>query len=172
VVRLAWATSSETGNAGFEVQQRSPKGSFFPIGFVESRQTMLSEQTYQFDVNGLAPGRHAFRLEQIDVDGQSSNSPVVEIATSVPGRYYMEPAYPNPFNPTTTFRFAVSADQHVRIELLDVAGRVVRVMFEGIVPADEIQTQRIDAGGLPGGFWLLRLAGEKFTTSQRLVLVP
>jgi hypothetical protein len=145
---------------------------FNPISFVEGGVSTSVEQHYHFVVNGLAPGRHGFRLRQFDADGQSSESPVVEVDTSVPGRYYMEPAYPNPFNPTTTLRFAVSADQIVRIELMDMLGRVDRVVFEGVVAADKIRVVRIDASGLIAGLWLLRLSGETFVASPRLVLIP
>ena len=65
-------------------------------------------------MNDLDPGSHRFRLKQIDFDGAFEYSSVVEAAVTVPDRFLIEPAYPNPFNPTTTLRFAVAAELRVR----------------------------------------------------------
>ena len=40
--------------------------------------------------------------------------------------------YPNPFNPTTTIRFGVPVTSDVRIEIFNVLGEKVGMLYEGI----------------------------------------
>jgi flagellar hook assembly protein FlgD len=42
---------------------------------------------------------------------------------------------PNPFNPRTVIRFDLGRESRVRLEVFDVAGRLVRVLQDGRLPA-------------------------------------
>lgn len=48
-------------------------------------------------------------------------------------------AYPNPFNPTTTFHFSVPTDTHVRIDIYNVQGQRVRNLINGMKTAGNHQ---------------------------------
>ena len=88
-----------------------------------------------------------------------------------PGTHLLEAAYPNPFNPEATFRFAAYERQRVRADLVDVLGRVVATLFEGEVPAGQVQTVRIDGAGLPSGTYAVRLTGETFSDALTVTLL-
>ena len=88
-----------------------------------------------------------------------------------PGTHLLEAAYPNPFNPEATFRFAAYEQQSVRADLIDVLGRVVARLFEGEVPAGQVQTVRIDGAGLPSGTYAIRLTGETFSDALTVTLL-
>ncbi|MCH8031468.1 MAG: FG-GAP repeat protein [Bacteroidetes bacterium] len=88
-----------------------------------------------------------------------------------PGTHVLEAAYPNPFNPEATFRFAVNTQQHVRADLVDVSGRVVATLFEGNVAVGETQTVRIDGAGLPSGIYVVRLTGKTFSDALTVTLL-
>ena len=47
----------------------------------------------------------------------------------VPEGYVLEGNYPNPFNPTTTFRFTLPERQRVTVRIYDVMGRVVQTLL-------------------------------------------
>jgi len=51
-----------------------------------------------------------------------------ETIPDVPLVFSVDPNYPNPFNPTTTIRFALPKRSDVTIRIFDVAGRVVRTL--------------------------------------------
>lgn len=87
------------------------------------------------------------------------------------GTRLLEAVYLNPFNPEATFRFAVNAQQKVRAHLVDVLGRVVATLFEGNVPAGEMQTIRIDGAGSPSGIYVVRLVGKTFNDAHRVTLM-
>ena len=91
--------------------------------------------------------------------------------TGTPGTHVLEAAYPNPFNPEASFRFAAYEQQRVRADLIDVLGCVVATLFEGDVAAGQMQTVRIDGSGLPSGTYAIRLTGETFSDAQTVTLL-
>ena len=97
--------------------------------------------------------------------------PIESAPADRPGTHLLEAAYPNPFNPEATFRFAAFERQWVRADLVDVLGRVVATLFEGEVAAGQMQTVRIDGAGLPSGTYAVRLTGETFNDAQTVTLL-
>jgi flagellar hook assembly protein FlgD len=76
---------------------------------------------------------------------------------------------PNPFNPRTTIRFDLPAAGTVRLAIYDVAGRLVKVLVEGEIPAgshEAVWDGRDSAGrGMASGGYFARLqAGGKVET--------
>ncbi|HEX5132530.1 MAG TPA: FlgD immunoglobulin-like domain containing protein, partial [Candidatus Krumholzibacteria bacterium] len=76
------------------------------------------------------------------------------------------PAYPNPFNPATTIRYALASRQHVRIDIFSVTGARVATLVDEPRPGG---VQRVtwdgrDARGVPAasGVYLIRM-----TTAER-----
>ena len=175
-VLLRWQTASETNNAGFSVEARrtgidADAAPWSPLAFVDGHGTTAEPQRYAHRAEGLAPGRYRFRLKQIDFDGAFAYGPEVEVELALPGGFALSDAYPNPFNPQTTFTLAVAQAQRVRVEVYDVLGRRLRVLLDAALPAGEATRLVFDATGLPSGVYLLRTAGETFHASRRVTLV-
>lgn len=86
------------------------------------------------------------------------------------GAFELEPAYPNPFAGSTTLRFTTVEQGAVRLDVFDIVGRRVATLVDGpLAPATHTVT--LDARGLAGGTYVVRLqAGDRVTT-QKLVLV-
>ncbi len=77
--------------------------------------------------------------------------------------------HPNPARSEATVSFEVAEAGPVRVEVLDVLGRRVAALTDGIVAAGE-HTARWEAGALPSGLYLVRLtAGDQIQT-RRLTL--
>lgn len=89
-------------------------------------------QYYQFLTEKLAPGRHQFRLKQIDLDGSFTFSDALEVNVTIPGTFELSELFPNPFNPATSFTLAVVQEQPVQIEVIVARGRSVRTLFDGL----------------------------------------
>jgi hypothetical protein len=170
-VILVWSTLSETNNAGFSIEREIGRGQFSQVGFVEGHGTTDEIEEYTFSVGESDPGVHRFRLKQIDFDGTFEYSAVVEAAVTVPDRFLIESAYPNPFNPSTTLRFAVASEQMVKVRLVNSAGQSVQSLYSGTVAANQMQTLRINAEALPSGTYLVRFeGGNGFEATERIVL--
>ena len=71
---LAWETSYERNNAGFEVQHRAEGADWQPAGWRPASATGEEGARYDFRVPGLSAGEHFFRLRQTDFDGETTLS--------------------------------------------------------------------------------------------------
>ena len=170
-VVLEWTTLSEDDNAGFAVEYAWNGADFVEAGFVDGHGTTTVRQDYRFVFAALSPGLYSFRLKQIDFDGAFSYSPVIEQRVDLPGDFLLEPAYPNPFNPSTNIRFTVRERGDVQVVLYDLTGRLLRTLHTGLVQAGETQTLRVDAAGLPSGTYVVRLEGSSFVGIQKITLI-
>ena len=171
---LRWETASETNNAGFYVEHRfetDPEGAFETMGFVEGNGTTILARRYSYRVENLQPGSHIFRLKQVDFDGTFEYHPSVEVVVELPELIYIEPVYPNPFNPEATLHFAVRQRQEVRVELFDLLGHRVQEMYRGIPEVGVTQTVRIDGSLLRSGTYVVRVLGVGISESQIVTLI-
>lgn len=169
-VSLRWATASETNNAGFEVQMDAGSG-YQALAFVDGHGTTTEAHTYSYAVRGLDPGTYQFRLKQIDYDGVFEYHGDLEVAVETPDRYVLMPAYPNPFNPEATVRFAVRDSAPVTLTLHDALGRQVSTLYNGTPEVNQTLSVQIDGKDLPSGLYLVRLTGRDFSASQPVTLL-
>ncbi len=172
-VLLRWQTASETNNAGFEVHQMLPgdTGAFTLLGFVEGHGTTTEARAYAFRTKGLAPGTYRFRLKQLDFDGASEYSDLVEVEVGVPGTFALSPVYPNPFNPKARFELAVAAAQEVHVAVYDVLGRQMASLFRGTMEANARHPFEVDGGAWPSGTYVIVAEGETFRTRRTVTLL-
>ncbi len=103
-----------------------------------------------------------------DVDLGTTAAPVAAArAPAVTG-------HPNPFNPRTELTFRVPQDGPVRLRIHDPAGRLVRTLVDGDLPAGEhtrMWRGRDDRGrGVASGTYLLRLETGAGTAVNKIVL--
>ncbi len=91
-----------------------------------------------------------------------------------PSRLALRGAVPNPFNPRTTIRFAVPAQQHARLDIHAVDGRLVRRLLDGRVAAGEHAVTwdgRDDAGReVASGVYFHRLASGGEVRAGKMIL--
>ncbi len=85
--------------------------------------------------------------------------------------FQLAPAAPNPFQTQTTFTLSVSTTQPVRIELFNLLGQRVRLVYEGVLSAGTPYVFQIEAGDLPNGLYLYRIQGSTFSVTRRLLLM-
>lgn len=94
-----------------------------------------------------------------------------DVTTEQPDEFVLSAAYPNPFNPQTSFSLRVEERQDVTVEVFNLLGRPVKVLFEGTMDADETRTFTFEAGDLPSGIYLYRVRGEDFTATRQMTLL-
>lgn len=87
----------------------------------------------------------------------------------VPTEFSLQPAYPNPFNPSTTIQYNVAEAGAVRIAVYDALGRQVTIL------ADDQHTPGhhevvFDAQGLASGVYLVRMEAGSTVQTQRITL--
>jgi hypothetical protein len=155
VSQLDWVTSEEFNNAYFEVQRSNDKGkTFFTIGRVDAKEKPTSVNPYQFFDYDARPGVNFYRLRQFDRDGRSQYSPVRTVTFSA-SKFSMK-AFPNPTNDILSV-YVSHADLGGKIELVDIAGRLVRTV--NFIDGDS--SHDLDVNGLtPGVYTLIVTSGQ------------
>ncbi len=68
-------------------------------------------------------------------DGCGGASDVPGGDGAVPAAFRVDQAFPNPFNPKTTIRFALPEANRTVVQIFDVKGRLVRTLLDGNLPA-------------------------------------
>jgi hypothetical protein len=84
-------------------------------------------------------------------------------------------ASPNPFNPRLTIQYSLPVGGSARLEVIDLMGRVVQVLFDEFRPAGEDQAvwNGLDRRGqaAASGVYLVRLVTNEGFTEQRVTLL-
>jgi len=164
-VALTWATATERGNRGFDVERSDNGISFEKIGFVPGRGTTSAPQPYTFDDPEAAQTRASvryYRLRQVDTDGSSSYSKTLPMVLSGASLGYL--LYPNPARHEVTLQMLHCDECSATVQITDAAGREV------------LRTETTDAAtpldlsGLPSGvYWVEIRAAEGGRWQTKLV---
>jgi hypothetical protein len=89
--------------------------------------------------------------------------------------FRVEPASPNPFNPLTRIRFTLPAAGRVNVCVYDLAGRLVRVLVDAVLPATTHVAQwngRDDADhAVSSGVYFYRVTAGTESYTGRMALV-
>jgi hypothetical protein len=79
-------------------------------------------------------------------------------------------AYPNPFNPSTTFSVPLVSDGHVRVTLYNSIGQEVATLADGEFDAG-VHEFRWDAGAMPAGVYFCRIAAAGVNETVKVQLL-
>ena len=94
---------------------------------------------------------------------------------ALPRALSLEQNAPNPFNPETNISFALPAAQLAKLEVYDVLGQRVAVVWEGALAPGHYQMRwngRDDQGRpAASGVYIYRLQGGTQILAKRMVLV-
>jgi len=99
----------------------------------------------------------------------------VQIQTR-PEAFALKDNYPNPFNPTTTIKYALPEAVDVKLEVFNVVGQVVRTLVDGHQNTGRyvVQWDASDDSGhsLSSGIYFYRLqAGDEFLEVKKMLLL-
>ncbi len=82
----------------------------------------------------------------------------------------LAPAYPNPFNSSTTIRFSVRGNQPARVAIYDIGGKLVQVLLNRQVSEGSHELQW-DATNSPTGIYWIRLTSGDFSATEKVLLL-
>ncbi len=119
-------------------------------------------------------------IQDITVDfsmEMSYNGPLAIAGEIVlqPDEFIIHRAYPNPFNPTTTLKYEMGSAGPVSIDVLDVSGRKIRSLYNGIQSPGQHEIRwdaRDDRGrSMSSGVYLFKVnVNGKQQTAKTLLL--
>jgi len=88
----------------------------------------------------------------------------------IPERYALHAAYPNPFNPITTFQYDIPEGGKVSLVVYDMLGREVTQLVNSYRDAG-YHSIKWDASNVASGIYMARLVTGNFTAVQKIALV-
>jgi hypothetical protein len=87
---------------------------------------------------------------------------------TVPDRFELYQNFPNPFNPSTTFRFYLPAEADLTITICDVAGAKTETLVEGRI-SQGLHEHRWTPRGLASGvYFCVMRAGSSVETRKMI----
>ena len=87
-----------------------------------------------------------------------------------PAGFAIGDAYPNPFNPVTSFEFNMPEDGFVQIAVFDINGRMVAELINDYKVAGTYPVSW-DANDHSSGVYMLHMISGKFSTIQKVMLI-
>ncbi|GJQ20388.1 MAG: hypothetical protein HBSIN02_07430 [Bacteroidia bacterium] len=151
-VELRWRTESEVANYGFEIERRCigkvencnkgneasthsivpsfPYSNWGTVGFMQGAGTTSLPREYSFTDKPGEPGRYAYRLKQIDLDGTFTWSREVIADSEIENDGDVVSCYPNPFNGIVMFSLRVMEPGRVTLKVYDVTGKSIATLLD------------------------------------------
>ncbi len=87
-----------------------------------------------------------------------------------PDRYWLEPNFPNPFNPVTTIRYSIPDEGLVSVSVFNLLGQEIRTLVNVVQGPGEYAI-RFDASDLPSGMYYYRLTSGGYTSVRKLLFL-
>lgn len=172
IVTLNWETATEVNNSGFSLERKAQSSEWKSIGFIPGYGTSAEKHNYSYADNVKISGKYTYRLKQIDQNGQYSYSKEVEVVVT-PSEFMLYNNYPNPFNPSTTISYNLSADAMVSLRVYNSIGELVTELFNGTQTAGFYELQfRSNSNGvnLASGIYLIELRANENVQRIKMML--
>jgi hypothetical protein len=154
--QLTWATASETNNNYFGVERSFDGKSFNPIGRVAGHGSTTISNNYTYTdtaVGAKASGPVYYRLQQVDLDGTITYSPVRAVKLGKPAAALK--LYPNPStlnDDKVTLDLLTLPQGDYQASLFNVLGNKI---FTQIVHGGETQPVALPSALAPGTYMVL-----------------
>jgi hypothetical protein len=176
VAVLRWETSMEIGMEGFEVARaESESGLYRDVsdGLIRASGS-ASGGHYEFRDDGLSANRtYWYKLREVTAGGDGAEFGPYSVVFRL--AYGLDQNAPNPFNPTTTIKYAIAADGPVSLTIYDVGGRRVRTLVDETLRANVYRTTwdgRNDNGAsVASGMYFYKLVAGKYTQTRKMMLL-
>ena len=184
-VPLVWSVTS--GDGAIDLHWNTPQDADLMDYVVErsispanpgKREVLgVVTSTSYHDPSPPAPRVYYRVLARDSAGNPSVGAPWVEGIVSTVGDYSEVPRvfalhqnFPNPFNPTTTIRYALPEASQVRLEVYNALGQRVHELVSEEQHAGYYDI-RFDASMLPSGVYFARLVAGSFTAVTKMYLL-
>ena len=173
---LMWQVAPQ-GVEGYNVYRRTAEtnrvrlnGAVLPIGdgtlyFVDSGEDLANGQTVFY----------TYTLVQFGQESAFAAEVAATFTNGLPSVFALHENYPNPFNPMTNITFDLPKPGHVRLDIFDVSGRLVRTLVDEdrAAASHSVVWDGMDnrGGRVASGAYYYRLQTERQTATHKMMLV-
>ncbi|HEY3296423.1 MAG TPA: T9SS type A sorting domain-containing protein [bacterium] len=169
-ITLNWVTASELQNDHFVIARDG-----VPVTTIQGAGSSPSQHSYHYTDVGLTNYQtYTYTLTAVDVNGnQQPLGTVTAIPTAGPvviTEYALHQNYPNPFNPSTTVSFDLVENGLTTLKIYNLMGQEVASLVNGNLTSGR-HNLVFNAGNLPSGIYVYRLAVNGFTAEKKMLLI-
>ncbi|MBT3229931.1 MAG: T9SS type A sorting domain-containing protein [Candidatus Marinimicrobia bacterium] len=107
-------------------------------------------------------------LVAYDADIMSTSD--IDVIDTKPSQFGLNPAYPNPFNPSTTLSWKLESSSEVMLRVMDIRGREVARLAEGTSGPGQF-SMSWDASELSSGVYFIQLITPNESAIQKVMLL-
>ncbi|MEK7262904.1 MAG: T9SS type A sorting domain-containing protein, partial [Bacteroidota bacterium] len=179
--KISWDASPEADVQSYKVYKKINNGSYYLAA--------TTTNTYWIDQNEIMEGGDPYTVtyfvKAYDTGSNFSDaSNTVEITVymfseqklregslrDLPKEFSLEQNFPNPFNPTTTIKFALPVDANVTMKVFNSAGQEVAVLVNGFREAGFYEI-KLDAKKLASGVYFYKLTAGNYSEMKKMALM-
>lgn len=158
---LDWATATELNSDYFTVQRSYDGKLFQEVGKVIASGNTQETSSYRFidqDIVNLEEPQLYYRIRQVDIDGASDYSKLIELSPKAFSQEIELLVFPTPTDAQLNIRFNLYQKQRAQMEIISTLGQK---MYSA--PIETISGQKdIPVLQWPNGIYYLSLQGESF----------
>lgn len=129
-------------------------------------QTQISKVHFENPNVGYAVGAEGMIIKTIT----GGFTALTNEGSIVPNAISLGQNFPNPFNPETAISFGINKDQHVKLQVYDVTGRMVSELVNQELTAGNYN-YKWNAAANSSGMYFYRLTTEGFTETKKMMLI-
>jgi len=129
---------------------------------------------YFRDIGPNAPMVRNLIFKEVIEWMQATTNPDIT-GEETPRAYNLAQNFPNPFNPQTTIKFDMKAKGHVTLKIYNVAGQLVRTLFNGVKDAGSYKVtwdgMNNDGSKVASGVYFYKMDTAGYNKTLKMVLL-
>ena len=115
----------------------------------------------------MAGNKGSNKLARYDISGVTS---LKTIKSKIVENYYLQPNYPNPFNPNTTITYTLPKAGKVNLSVFNILGQYIAHLYSGNQKAGTYSFQW-DVSAFPSGLYFYQLETNNQRQTKRMLLI-
>ncbi len=142
----------------------TPSGTFYlDAGVPGGTHVYYITATYEDPTGESGPSN------EVEVPVVDAGDPIIPVVTELSGNY------PNPFNPVTKIKFAVSEPGVVNIEIYNIKGEKVKTLVDGFREAnyytEEWNGTDDNNNTVSSGVYFYKMKAGRYTSTKKMILM-
>ncbi len=165
-VLVTWTTTQEQNNSFFTIARSADGITFVPAGKLPAK-TQGQGNSYTFTDPSPLEGTSYYRLSQTDLDGTTKSFDIKTVNLNTGNGADKVRTYPNPANDYLALEISHPVKGMLNVQILNTEGKIITTRLYSKPFRSFLQT--IPIGGLKKGFYLLKITGDNYLSTQRFV---
>lgn len=167
--QLTWETQAPPNISGYLISRSTTGLQFFDIGWANAISDSLNPTPYEFwDLDLLNAQPYFYRIEEIDLNGGSRFSNIVQGILEIDQAGFVSSVFPNPAREEFSFWVNVLEGQSLSMTMINGLGQEVFLKQEALEPG--LQQLTVPVSSLAAGVYWLSLHSKEIGHSSTVTV--